>query len=75
MLHTPTKSLKSSHVIVRFGDGVHSFLLRDGATLTELADCIEDLGAQHDGAPLSIDVEFTLPRSGLSAQPRQVLTH
>ena len=39
------------------------FLLAAGATLTELADCIGVLGAQHDGAPISIDIEFITSRT------------
>ena len=47
-----------SHVTVQFGHGAHSFLLSQGATLYDLADCIEFLGTRHAGAPTSIAVEF-----------------
>jgi hypothetical protein len=46
------------HVMVQFGDGVHSFLLPTGATLMELADRVDNLAAMHDCAPIAIHVEF-----------------
>lgn len=46
-----------SHVTVRFEDGAHSFLLRKGATLSELAKCIGVLRARHADKLISIDVE------------------
>ena len=75
MLHKYTLDPKPSQVTVRFGDGAHSFPLRHGATLTELADCIGIFGARHDGAPISIDIEFTAPRSIFSAQPGRAIQH
>ncbi len=77
MVHTHTLISQPSQVTVRFGDGAHSFLLREGATLTELANRIGVLGAQHDGAPISIDIEFSTRRARQMAnsQPRQPLTH
>lgn len=77
MLQTHPHKLnsQSSQVTVRFGDIAHSFLLRSGATLTELANRIGLLGAQHDGAPTSIDIEFYSPRARAVAQPRHPFTH
>ncbi len=60
-MHTPRSP--PAHVTVRFGDGAHSFLLLEGATMTELADTISELGAQHDGDPISIDIEFRAARA------------
>jgi hypothetical protein len=64
MLHAHTLNSMPSQVTVKFGDGAKSFLLAAGATLTELADCIGVFGAQHDGAPILIDIEFISPRVG-----------
>ncbi len=77
MLHTYTHTFtqKPSLVTVKFSDGAYSFLLRDGATLAELADRIEVFGAQHDGFPISIDVEFIAPGSRSPAQSRHALIH
>ena len=77
MLHTHTLNSWPSQVTVRFGDGAHSFPLREGATLTDLADRIGVLGAQHNGAPISIYIEFNSPRARSMAhsQPRHPLTH
>jgi hypothetical protein len=44
-----------------FRDGAHSFLMRKGATLAELAGCIDALGASHEGAPVAIQVQFDTP--------------
>ena len=74
-VHTHALDPQLSQVTVRFGDGAHSFLLREGATLTELANRIGLLGAQHDGAPISIDIEFKATRAGSMVQPRHPLTH
>ncbi len=62
-----------SHVTVQFGHGAHSFLLSQGATLYDLADCIEFLGTRHAGAPTSIAVEFR-PRDA-SPDSRPAFTH
>ena len=72
-----TLSRQPPQVTVRFGDGAHSFSLRQGATLTELANRIGVLGAQHDGAPISIDIEFKTHGTSSRAQPhpRFPLTH
>ena len=77
MLHTHTLNSQPSQVTVWFGDGAHSFLLREGATLTELANCIGVLGAEHDGAPISVDIEFnsSRARSMAHSQLRHPLTH
>ncbi len=50
------------HVTALFSDGLHSFLLSEGATLVELATHMDDLGASHEGAPIAIHVEFDSPR-------------
>lgn len=63
MLHTHTFKVRPAQVTVRFGDGAHSFLMRDGATLAELAKRIRVLGLLHAGAPISIDIEFADARS------------
>lgn len=67
----------SSHVTVTFGDGAHSFLMRDGATLAELAKRIRVIGILHDGGPISIDVEFKATRSLsiVTARHRRPLSH
>ena len=57
-----------AHVTVRFGDGAHSFRLMEGATMTELADKISDLRTRHDGAPISIAIEFGAARAGSARQ-------
>lgn len=63
MLHTHTRNSNPSHVTVRFDDGAESFPLAAGATLTELVDYIGVLRAQHDGAPISIDIAFITERA------------
>ena len=77
MPHTQTLDRQPSQVTVRFGDGTHSFLLREGATLTEFANSIGVLGAQHVGAPISVDIEFDTPRARSMAhsQPGHPLNH
>ena len=45
-----------THVTVKFDDGDHVFLFPRNATLTQLADFIGALGAQHISKPISIDV-------------------
>lgn len=66
-----------SEVTVRFGDGAHSFLMWGGATLGELANRIGILGEFHDCKLLTIDVEFSTPRSRwiASTRPHLPLTH
>jgi hypothetical protein len=49
------------YVTALFVDGAHSFALSAGATLAELATHVGDLGASHEGAPISIHVEFDPP--------------
>ena len=71
--HTPNR--QPSKVTVMFGDGAHSFQLRDGATLTELANHIGILGADHDGAPISIDIEFMAPRENHASRSLRAITH
>ena len=77
MLHSPAFKSQTSHVTVQFVDGAHSFLLSAGATLTELADRIGALGAEHDGDPISIDIAFSAPRAEPKVQthPGSPLTH
>jgi hypothetical protein len=77
MLNSHKLRPQPSHVTVKFGDGVHEFLLTGGATLTELADCVDILGEQHGGAPLSIHVEFHCQgaRSARHTLSRNPLSH
>ena len=79
MLHTHSHMLKQhpSQVTVRFEDGAHSFPLREGATLTELAHHIGVLRTHHDGAPISIDIELKTPcpNSRAQSQPCFPITH
>jgi hypothetical protein len=56
MLSTHSISPRRPSVMVRFGDGTHSFMLPEGATLSELANRIDVLGAQHQRAPISVHV-------------------
>ena len=58
MLHSQALDRRPSCVTVKYKESAHKFLLSGGATLTELADFIDVLGAQHESAPISIDVEF-----------------
>jgi hypothetical protein len=75
--HTHSTLHLPSQVTVRFGDGAHSFLLWDGATMADLANRIGTFDKLHDGGPLSIDVEFMAPRSRAipSARSHRPLTH
>jgi hypothetical protein len=77
MLHSHSFKSSSSQVTVKFGDGVHSFHLAEGATLTELAASIRQLGRLHSDAPISIDIQFSAPRAGPVCQAHQChsLTH
>lgn len=74
-----TVRLKSqpSQAIVTFGDGSHAVALRRGATLADLAEYIDDLGAHYDGTPLSIDIVFNAPssRSMVRSHPRRSIVH
>ena len=54
-------SQQQPHVVVRFGDGAHSFPLAEGGTLAELAGRIDALGALHEGAPIAIHIRFAAP--------------
>lgn len=51
----------SSRVVALFKDGAQTFLLANGATLTELAGRIDALGVRHQGAPIAIHVQFDYP--------------
>jgi hypothetical protein len=51
---------RQPQIKVLFEDGAHYFLLRQGATLSELADQIEVLRSSHADAPLAIHVEFDI---------------
>ncbi len=77
MYLSPQFKLQLSRVTVQFGDGAHSFHLSAGATLTELADRIDAIGAEHDGGPISIDIAFRALRAGPKVQshPGNSLTH
>lgn len=77
MLHTHTLNSQLSQVTVKFGDGSHSFLLHEGATLTDLADRIGALGTDHDGDLVSIEIEFCSPRVGskVETHPGSPVTH
>ena len=50
------------HVTAYFTDGTQSFVLSQGATVGELAGCIDELGPHHDGAPFAIQIKFAAPR-------------
>ena len=73
MLHSHTLNSMPSQVTVKFDDGANSFLLAAGAKLTEFADRIGVVGAQHDGAPIPIDIEFISARVGSINQARRLL--
>lgn len=77
MLHTQAFKSEPSQVTVKFDDGAHSFPLRRGATLAELATCIDQLEAQHGGTPISIDIEIRSrhPGSPGKSQSRHPFTH
>ena len=77
MYLSPTIKSQLSHVTVQFGDGAHSFLLSAGATLTELADRIGAIGAEHDGGPISIDIAFSSPHAWprVQSHPGNSLVH
>ena len=51
-------TLSRPQVMFQFGDGEHAFVLKDGATLIDLAQSIDGLEAQHGGAPISIQIAF-----------------
>jgi hypothetical protein len=55
---------RQPQVNVQFGDGNHAFVLHDGATLTDLAQSIDGLEAQHGTAPISIQIAFGSAKSG-----------
>jgi uncharacterized protein YjbJ (UPF0337 family) len=57
------------HVTVLFGDGAHSFRLPKGATLAELAGCIDTLEAQHQAVPAAIYVTVGVSRSAAAFNP------
>lgn len=79
MLQTEKHTLnrQPSQVTVTFGDGAHSFPLKEGATLSELAKSIGALGTHHDGAPISIDIEFKTSGASSSrpSQPHLSIKH
>ena len=58
MISKHTSKIPPPHVVVRFGDGAHSFVLPAGATFAELAVRIDNLGAMHETAPIAVHVEF-----------------
>ena len=62
-LHTGPK--RPPHVLVEFGDGAHTFLLPQGATLAELADRICELTHLHEGAPIAIHVGYDMSNERL----------
>ena len=57
-----TVHIRHPHVTAYFTDGTQSFVLSQGATLGELAGCIDELGPHHDGAPFAIQIKFAVPR-------------
>lgn len=77
MRHPHTHKSEPSQVTVKFEDGLHSFFLSEGATLTELADRIGAIGSEHNGAPISIDIEFGARRARSidQSQLRSPLVH
>ena len=54
--HAPTKH--SPHVTALFSDGVHSFQLMEGATISDLVDRLGTLCAWHASQPLSVHVKL-----------------
>ncbi len=61
MLNAQIPHSQLTSVTVDFGDRVHQFQLAGGATVTELADFINDLGILHGGPPVSNQVAFQRP--------------
>ena len=59
--HTSKSRRRQPHVTASFADGAKSFVLSQGATLGDLAGCIDDLGSHHDGAPVAIQIKFATP--------------
>jgi hypothetical protein len=72
---TPNTS-RRPQVNVQFGDGHHAFVLHDGATLTDLAQSIHGLEAQHGAAPISIQIAFGSAKSRTKLpEPRDQHAH
>ena len=59
--------MRPPYVLVEFGDGAHTFLLPQGATLAELADRIEELTVLHEGALIAVHIGFDKPNVRLVA--------
>ena len=74
MFYSHTGKSQPSQVTVKFGDGTNSFQLEAGTTLAELASRISVLGAQHNGAPISIDIQFER-RTKLNARSQPLHLH
>ncbi len=52
------------HVTALFSDGVHSFQLLEGATISDLADRLGTLCAWHASQPLAVHVKLDSDLSG-----------
>ena len=55
-IHTDKPPLNSVTAI--FADGSQSFLLRQGATLEQIADRIDRLGTRHESETVAVVVKF-----------------
>ena len=58
MRQISVQGLRPNRVRAVFDDDVVFFTLPQGATLAQLADCLGELGRQHIGSPVSLQVEF-----------------
>jgi hypothetical protein len=69
-------TLPQPQVMVQFDDGKHAFVLKDGATLTDLAQSIHSLEAQHGTPPISIQIAFGSAKSRAKPpEPRDQHAH
>jgi hypothetical protein len=76
MFYSHTHQSRPSQATIKFGDGADSFPVAAGTTLTELASRVDALSEKHDGAPVSIDIEFApIVRSNAELRSRPLRKH
>jgi hypothetical protein len=67
MRTTSKERLIATSVQIAFKDGSESFRVAEGATLADISENLDKIGKDHEGGPLSIDVQFRTPKDSVRA--------